>query len=329
MRRRVLLAMFGGAAAPWLLRTAGALAQSPAKPFRVGVLLGAASPDAVPFADFRDELRRLGYEEGRTIEFEMAATAVDYAALPQAAATLVEKHVDVIVTFGLTAVRAAATTTRNVPIVALGSPDLIGAGFAQSYARPGGNVTGQLAFTAELTQKRIELLKELRPGLMRVGVLFNSDSAGEVAAVKRSHDWAQQLNMSVHETDIRRHGDLVPAFAAMANASVGALATMPSTFLLNFRQDIASLALARGLPSVFTSREYAVAGGLMSYGPNFPLLFRHAAQYVDLILRGTKPADLPIEEARDLSLVLNVRTAKALGLTIPQSILVRADEVIE
>ena len=296
--------------------------------YRVGILLGGTAEDAAPLLRALSEaLRGLGLVDGRNLTFESRYAGVRLERLPELAAELVRLRVDVIVTGSNPFVAAAHRATLTIPIVFVAAADPVGAGFVVSLAKPGGNITGLTTDASpELFAKNLGLLTEIVPSLTRVGVLRQADrAAGGLAEL---HTAARRLNVMVEVVDVHDLDELASAFRTMTGKRVGAVIVFGSVFYLR-RQELADLALKHRLPAIHVLKGYAEAGLLMSYGPNLLDLYRRAASYVAKILGGTKPADLPVEQPARLELVINQRTAKALGLKIPQSVLLRADEVIQ
>ena len=296
--------------------------------YRVGVLLGGTAEDAAPLLRALIEaLRVLGLVDGRNLTFESRYAGVRLERLPELAAELVRLRVDVIVTGSNPFVAAAHRATLTIPIVFVAAADPVGAGFVASLAKPGGNITGLTTDASpELFAKNLGLLTEIVPNLTRVGVLRQADREG--GGLAELEGTARRLKVTLEFVDVRDVDELASAFAAMTGKRVGAVIVFGSLFYLR-RQELADLALKHHLPAIHVLKGYAEAGLLMSYGPNLLDLYRRAASYVAKILGGTKPADLPVEQPAKLELVINLRTAKALGLTIPQSVLLRADEVIQ
>jgi putative tryptophan/tyrosine transport system substrate-binding protein len=322
--RRAFLA---GAGAVHLAAPLAARAQS-AKVPRVG-LLGLGSAESSPFFEvLRQSLRERGWVEGQNIAFEDRTAVGQYGRVPDVAAELVRLKVDVIVAWGTSTALAARKATGTIPIVALAG-DPVEMGLAASLARPGGNVTGLTSSGRELVGKRIELLKEAIPRLSRIAVLWNPESRTESLSLRDTEAAARSLRLQVRPAEVRRPEDLEKAFASMAHEHSEALSVVPSNMFRVHRVRIVELAARHRLPASFTDRGFVEAGGLMSYGPDEKALFRQLANYVDRILKGAKPADLPIEQPTKFELVINLKTAKALGLTIPPSLLGRADEVIQ
>jgi ABC-type uncharacterized transport system substrate-binding protein len=312
-----------------LLACFAAEAQPPAKTARIGVLSLASGPN--PSMDIFQGLRELGWIEGQniTVEYRWAAGREDQ--LPALAAELVRLKVDVIVTSTTPAAQAAKQATPTIPIVVTFVADPVGSGLVASLARPGGNITGVSTLAAGLVAKRLELLKAVVPGVKRMAVLWEPGVFGERTMRSMREEIevaARALGVQVQFIEARRPDDLERAFATMREARSGALLVFPSPVLFEARKGIVAHAAKSRLPAVYAWREGAEAGGLVSYSTNFPDMYRRAAIYVDKILKGAKPADLPIEEPTRFELVINLKTAKALGLTIPQSVLQRADEII-
>jgi ABC-type uncharacterized transport system substrate-binding protein len=295
---------------------------------RIGVLSPFAPADAVPWHEaFAQGLRELGWIEGKNIgiEYRYGSGSADLAALAE---ELVRLKVEVIVT-SATATPSAIEATRTIPIVMASNADPVVMGMVRSLARPGGNVTGLSQISSELAGKRLELLQEIVPDLARVAVMWNPRGGGSTVSWQEMQHPARSLGLQLHPLEAQSSTDFDRAFAEANRAHVGALAIMPSPlFAANLRQ-IAYLAIKHRLPTVFNLREFVDAGGLLSYGPNRTDEFRRAATFVDKILKGTNPADLPVEQPTKFDLAINLRTAQALGLKIPQSLLLRADELIQ
>jgi putative ABC transport system substrate-binding protein len=324
MRRRQFITLLGGAAA-WPL---AANAQQPGKLPTVG-LLGTTTPSLWSrwTAAFVQRLRELGWIEGRTIAIEYRWAEGREERYVEIAAELVRLKVDVILTTG-TGVPAAKQATSVIPIVFALAQNPVGSGLVASLARPGGNVTGLSSQQADAAGKRLELLRELVPGLRRLAILVNVNDPGAVLEMGEVQAAARTLGVEVVTLEIRRAEDIAPAFDALKGRAE-ALYVVNEALANNNRVRIHTLSLAVRLPTIYSLRDNVEAGGLMSYGPNNPDLFRHAADYVDKILRGAKPADIPVEQPTKFDFVINLTTAKALGLAIPESFLLRADEVIE
>jgi putative ABC transport system substrate-binding protein len=324
MKRRAFITL--GAAAAWPL---AARAQQPGKLPTIGFMGSTTSPVAAQWvASFVQRLRELGWLEGRdvAIEYRWAEGRDERAA--EIAAEFVRRKVDVIVTSGTGMVLAAKQATSVIPIVFAAAGDPVGTGLVASLARPGGNVSGLSSQTAETAGKRLELLREIVPGLGRLAILANVGNPIVVLDMREVQAAARTLGLEVITLEIRRAEEIVPAFEAL-NGRAEALYVVFDALVNTHRFRINALALAERLPTMHTFREGVEVGGLMSYGPNFPDQFRRAADYVDKILRGTKPGDIPIEQPTKFDLIINLTTAKALGLTVPPTLLARADEVIE
>jgi putative ABC transport system substrate-binding protein len=318
----------GAAAGGLLIARALAQAQVPAKAYRVGFLLGATRESVASLlAALGEGLRELGYAEGRNVVFEQRYGGGQMERLPELAAELVRSKVDVIVTGTNIHVAAVRGATSAIPIVFVFAADPVGSGFVKSLAHPGGNVTGLSADAGpELWAKYLTMLKEIVPKLSRVGVM------GQVATqvgFKELETASRQLDLTLEIADIRGPEDFDRAFAAMIGKRIGALLVIigPLTYLLKER--IAEAALKYRLPTISNANQYAQAGLLVSYGPDLTDLYRRAAIYVDKILHGAKPADMPVEQPSKYELAINLKTAKALGLALPQSLLMRAEEVIQ
>ena len=308
----------------------GADAQTAGKVSRIGLLGLGAGADSPGFAALRQGLRERGYVEGQNILIEDRSALGRYTELPDAVAALLRSKVDVIVTQGSTATQAARKATNTTPIVMIGAAfDPRESGLVTSFARPGGNVTGLTSVGHELYAKRLSLLKEALPGVSRVTTLLTPDSPSAILAFNDVQQAARSLGLRLQRLDVRRPEDLEKAFASLTRERPEALAPLPSSMFRAHRARIVELAARYRLPGIYEYRGFADAGGLMSYGVDIVELFRSAATYVDKILKGAKPADLPVEQPTKFELVINLKTAKALGLTIPPSVLGRADQVIE
>jgi putative ABC transport system substrate-binding protein len=321
-------AFIGGVAAAAALGPRAAYAQTHAKARRVGLLMtttpAAAAHIIVAFAD---GLRALGQVEGKNVLFEYRWAEGERERLAEMAVDLVRQHVDVLVASSQAAALAAQRATRTIPIVMVNASDPVEAGLVASLVRPGGNVTGlSQQLTREIRAKQLQLLKEMLPKMSRVAVLH---SAASTVGLREYEAAGQTLEVRVQVVEIRNRSDLESAFAAMARERTDALLTPADPFLFTERQRVAELAREHRLAGMYSTREYAEAGGLMSYSARLSEQFRRAAIYVDKILRGASPATLPVEAPSQYELVINLKTAKALGLTIPQSLLLRADQVIE
>jgi putative tryptophan/tyrosine transport system substrate-binding protein len=329
MRRRELISLVGAAVACSLCRPFAARAQRPAKLPTIG-FLGSGTPaaDSPWTVPFEQRLAEHGWIQGRTVTIEYRwgdETGERDAAI---AAELVRLKVDVIVTAGTRQIGAARQATATIPIVFAAAGDPIGAGLVASLARPGGNATGLSVQQPDLASKRLELLREMVPGFRRLAILLNVDNPATALDTRAVEATARTIGLAVEIAQVRHSEDIAPAVEALkGRADALYIATDP---LVNTsRSQIAALAIAARLPTMGGIRECVEAGGLASYGPNIPDAFRRAADYVDKILRGAKPADIPVEQPTKFDLTINLATAKALGLRIPESFLVRADEVIE
>jgi putative ABC transport system substrate-binding protein len=305
-------------------------AQQPEKVWRIGFLGPTAERLYTdPLLRLRAGLRELGYVEGKNIVFEYRFAEDKYERLPGLAAELVRSKVDVIVVHATPGTRAAKQATSTIPIVMVSVGDPVGTGFVPSLARPGGNITGVSNNDVGLAAKRLELLKEVLPKLSLVAVLRNPTNPAGDLQFKETQAAAQSLGIEIQLVDMRDPKELESAFAVMVKGRAAAFTVMGDPLFLSQQKQIANLATTSRLPSVFARNENVEAGGLMSYGPTWANMFRQAATYVDKILKGAKPGDLPVEEPTRIYLVINLKTAKALGITIPPSLLGRADQVIQ
>jgi putative ABC transport system substrate-binding protein len=299
---------------------------------RVGYLSPGSSSDPVRqnrFEAFRQGLRELGYVEGQNIAIESRWAEGKYDRYSALTADLVRLKVDVIVAVGGRATQDAQRATRTIPIVMSVVIDPLGSGLVASLARPGGNVTGLTIMASDLVGKQLELLKEVVPKISRVALLWNPANPGSAPQLREAEAAARALGVRLQTLEARDPQEIGSAFAAMTRERAGALVILADAILTNQRRQIAELAAKRRLPAVYGVSEYAEAGGLMFYGPSSLDLERRAATFVDKILKGAKPADLPVEQPSKFELVINLKTAKALGLTMPPSLLQRADRVIE
>jgi len=325
VKRRAFLTLLGGAAA-WPL---AGQAQQPRKLPTIGYL-GAGTPAVQSqwVAAFAQRMHELGWIEGRDITIEYRWAEGHPERFAEIAAEFVRSKVDVIVTPSTPAALAAKQATSAIPIVFASAGDPVGTGIVASLARPGGNVTGLSNQSADLAGKRLELLREVVPGLRHLAIMGNAGNPVSVLEMREVQAAAGTLGLEVHALEIGRAEDIAPAFETLKGRTE-ALYVVINPLLTTNRVRINSLALGARLPTMHGIREYVEAGGLMSYGPNFPDLFRRTADYVDKILRGAKPGEIPVEQPTKFDLVINLTTAKVLGLTIPESFLLRADEVIE
>jgi len=327
-RRRALIA--AGAAIPALAWAGVARAQAPAKVRSIGLLSPYLPSVSAPWHQaFRLGLRDLGWVEGKNISIVYRHAEGRNERLPDLAADLVRLKVDVIVASVIVDARAAQKATRAIPIVMASAGDPVAVGLVESLARPGGNVTGLSQLSIELSGKRLELLKELVPKLSRVAVLWNPQSSTAQLAWKELQLPARQLGIQLHSLEMRSSDDFDKAFADATQARAGALLVISNPAIITNLRRVADLAAMSRLPSILQTSEFADAGGLAAYGPDRDDMFRRAATYVDKILKGAKPADLPVEQPTKFELVINMKTAKALGITIPQTVLVRVTRAIE
>ena len=331
MRRREFITLIGGAASLPLI----ARAQQGGKIHRIG-MISASVPlsmwrETSFIREFLGALHDLGHEEGRDLAIEFRSAEGNWERLPHIAAELVGLKVDVLVSSVCGApLNAAMRATNTIPIVvAACNDDMVETGIIASLAHPGGNVTGLSKMTPELSAKRLELLKEMVPEASRVAVLWDPGYSAYLADWRELKERARSRGVTLQSFEARSMADIDGAFAAIVEARADAVITFSDTVTFNFANQVAELASRSRLPLMSPFHEIAVAGGLMSYGPSISDLFRRSATYVDKILRGAKPADLPVEQPAKFEMVINLKTAKALGLTIPPSLLARADEVIE
>jgi putative ABC transport system substrate-binding protein len=306
-------------------------AQPAGKVYRIGYIQTATPDEQAHLTKaFEDALRELGYVEGRNAVFERRFAWGKQERLPELAAELVRLNVDVIMTGGNPVIAAVKQATSTIPIVMGASRDPVGAGFIASLARPGGNITGLTSETGlEIVGKYLELTKEVVPNASRVALLLNPIPPGAANYRKATENAANNLGVSLSVVEARGRDELEGAFAAMARERVDALVVQSDPVFFTARSQIVQLAMKHRLPAVYQAREFPEVGGLMSYGDNVSYRFRRAAVYVDKILKGTKPGELPVEQSPKIEFVINLRTAKAIGAVIPQSLLVRADEVIQ
>jgi putative ABC transport system substrate-binding protein len=326
MRRREFITLFGGAAAGWPLR---ARAQQAGKRPTIGFLGVATATAWSPFVtSFVQRLAELGWVEGRSVAIEYRWAGASNERFAEIAAEFVRSKVDIIVTAG-TAVAAAKQQTSTIPIVFAIAVDPIGMGLVGSLARPGGNITGLSLQAPDIAGKRLELLREIVPNLRRLAVMANVANSQVLLELREVQAAAGMMGLTVVLSEIRRADDIAPAFKTF-EGHADALYVCSNDPLVHANQvRINTLALAERFPTIYANREHVVTAGLMSYGPNLPDLFRRAGDYVDKILRGIKPSDIPVEQPTKFDFVINLTTAKALGLDIPPTLLARADEVIE
>jgi putative ABC transport system substrate-binding protein len=323
MKRRQFLGILGGAAAGWPLA-----ARAQQKVWRIGML--ETTGESVKPADidaFRKGLRELGYVEGKNLTIDYRSVDGRPERFPPLAAELIALKVDVIVTRGTPGAIAAKNATKTIPVVmsSIGDPLLVVA----SLARPGGNITGFSSFVTDLMAKRVDLLKEIVPGLTRVAAVLNMSNGSQPDQWTQIQDSARVVGVEAKLFDVRKTADFGPAYSDAGNQRGTALIVGIDTLTQANQQLIIDLAIKHRLPAIYASREFVDAGGLMTYGVNYPDLYRRSATMVDKIFKGAKPADLPVEQPTKFEMVINQKTAKAIGLPIPQGILLRADEVIE
>ena len=305
---------------------ASVLAQQTRKVYRVGYLVPGASVDASPAIEaFRRGLQALGYVEGQNIVVELRFSKGDAGQFPEFAAELVRLKVDCIVTLGLPAIRSAKQATSTIPIVMNVADDPVQMGLIASLARPGGNITGFTNIGSELTGKRLELLKEAFPKVNRIGLLWGGESGA--AHFREIEAPARALRVKVQPLEMKGPGDLENAFRA-ARKDTDALIVVAASWLISYGARILDLAVKTRIPAIYTSSPFVLEGGLMSYGADVLDQYRRVAVYVDKLLKGTKPNDLPVEQPKKFEFIINLKAAKQIGLTIPPNVLMRADRVI-
>ena len=304
-------------------------AQQPAKAPRIGYVTSFGAPAGRGVSAFLQGLRDLGYVEGKNIIIEYRNAEGKIERYSDLVADLVGLKVDVIFTSSTPGALAAKNATKTIPIVFTNVGDPVANGLVASLARPGGNITGLSTLAPELSGKGLELLKETIPTLSRVAVVWNPDNPGKTSSFKETEVAAQALRLQLQSLEVRGPNDVEPAFQAAKKERAGALIVLRDVVVSSQITRILELALKNHMPAIYGDRGFVDAGGLMSYGPNIDDLFRRAATYVDKILKGTKPADLPIERPSKFELVINLKTAKQIGLTIPPNLLARADKVIK
>lgn len=312
----------------FLLAAVVAQAQQASRVHRIGVLMHDGAPPGLLEA-FREGLHELGYVEGRNITIELRNAAGKNERLSELANELVRLKVDVILAVNTPSAQAAKKATTTIPIVITRVANPVEAGLVASLARPGGNVTGLGILPTGLAAKRIQFVREIVPGISRVAVLFNADNPGTKFGVAEMEDASSQLGLQLLRLPARGPSDFPRAFQAATRARAKALFVLDDTAFTQKRGEILKLAATHSLPVVSIYKDFAEAGGLLAYGPNLPAAYRRAVYYADRILKGTKPSDLPVEEPTHFDLVVNLKTAKALGLTIPPSVLLSATHVIE
>ena len=328
MQRRDFITLLGGAAVAWPF---AARAQQDTRMRRIGALVGADDDldTQTRIGAFRQGLQQLGWVDGQNVRIDVRAGSGDADRTRRYAEELVALAPDVIVTTGSAAVAPMLKATRTVPVVFTSVVDPVGAGFVNSLARPGGNATGFVLFEYSLSAKWLELLKEIAPGVKRVAVIRDPEISGGTGQFGAIQTAAPSLGLDLIAISPREAGEVERAIAAFARAPNGGLITTSSALAVIRRDLIIGLAAKHKLPAIYHRRLFAASGGLISYGPDVIDMFRRAAGYVDLILKGEKPADLPVQAPTKYELVINLKTAKALGLTVPPRLVARADEVIE
>jgi putative tryptophan/tyrosine transport system substrate-binding protein len=329
VKRRTFIAMLGGAAAAWPL---AARAQQPVRLPTIG-FLGASwasqSGEGQRLVAFLERLHELGWFEGRTLSIEYRWADGRNERFTEIASEFARLKVEIIVTYSTPAVIAVKQVTSLIPVVFAGAADPVGAGLVASLARPGGNITGVSLQSTDIAGKRLELLRELVPGLRRIAIMMHVGNPNSMIEMSEIHAAGRTLGIDMVALEIRREGDIAPAFDAIKTIQTDALYVVLDPIMNAHRVRINILAVGARLPTMVPFRAFVEAGGLMSYAPNQSHVFRRGADYVDKILRGAKPADIPVEQPIKFDLVINLTTAKALGLEVPPTLLARADEVIE
>jgi len=328
MRRRDLVGVFGGIG---ILRLLAGTAEAADKVWRVGFLDGGSEAVRRPSFDlFRRGMAERGYIEGSNIVYERRHAEGHFERLPDLARELIALSPDALLVATTPAAVAAKAATKSVPIVIVSVADPVGTGLVESLARPGGNITGITNITAELTGKRLQILKEMVPAATRIGVLVNPDDPNAASQLRYAEAAARELNIELHPVlHIRGEADIETAFAATVGAKAGAAIRLVDPLSNPLAEQTAAAEIKYRLPVIYAFRQSAVAGSLASFGTDLLSQFGQAAELMDKILKGAKPADLPVEQPTKFELVINLKTAKALGLTVPQALLARADEVIE
>ena len=326
MKRREFITVVGGTLGALSI---AALAQQDRKIPRIGYLMDRPGPPGVLDEGFLSGLRERGYVIGQNISIDYRWTEGKSERLSALARELVANKVDIIIVAGAESTKAAKTATDTIPIVMASSQDAVGDGLIASLAHPGANVTGRSVYAPELTPKRIEILKEMFPRLKKIGVLWNKENAGAMGQLREAEATGRALGIAIEPLDVRIPDGLDEVMARAAQNGVGAILIISDSSTISNRAKLGSSSMQHNLPTMFANKAYLSGGGLMSYGPDIVDTFRLSVAYVDKILKGAKPADLPVEQPTKFELVINLKTARALGLTIPQSLLLRADEVIQ
>jgi putative tryptophan/tyrosine transport system substrate-binding protein len=324
MKRRDFITLVGGAAAAWPL---AALAQDAGKTWRIAFI--AHVPSIIYEEPLFDDLRELGYIEGQNIIIERRYAEGRPERFQEFAAEMVRLKADLIITTTTPAALAARNATTTIPIVIPTAIDPVGTGLIASLAHPGGNITGGAILVGELAAKRLQLLKEVVPNLSRTGVLWNSANPANALALRETDGAARAIGVTLQSHEVKGPKDFEVAFARMAEERLDALFVLDDALTIQYGKQIADFAMQKRLPSVFSAKDGVEAGGLMTYGPRYSEMMRRAASLVDKILRGAEPASLPMEQPTAFDLVINLKTANAIGLTVPPLLLARADEVIE
>ena len=324
MRRREFISLVGSAVAAWPL---AAIAQQP-KVWRIGVL-AQVPPTPAMLSAFRDGMRGRGFVEGQNLSIDVRWPQGSFDQDPSVVTELVNSNVDVIVVWGTPTMIAVRRATSTIPIVMTGLGDPIGSGFIASLARPGGNITGLTNISVDLSAKLMELFSELVPGMKRVGVVRNPNNPAVTVMLRETEDAVRKLNMQVEVVEAQTPDEFERAFAQLGAESVGGVMLLPDLTVIEHSRRIAELAQSARLPTAFQRREDVDAGGLLSYGPDLNNQLRQAAFYIDRILKGEKPAELPVMQPTKVELVINLKTAKALGVTVPLIMQMTADDVIE
>jgi putative ABC transport system substrate-binding protein len=324
MRRREFITVLGGAAA-WPLTARGQ--QRAGRVWRIGFITHAANDAA--YASLFERLRELGYLEGQNIIVERRYAEGRAERFQEFAAEMVRLKADVVITSTTPAALALRDATTTIPIVIPTAIDPVGTGLIVSLAHPGGNITGGALLSAELGAKRIELIKEVVPGLSRTAILWNGANPANTLAWRETEGAARALGVTLQSYNVQGPKDFNIAFATMAQRRPDAVSVLTDALITKYQKEIVDFAISKRLPSVFPSKDPIKLGGLLSYGPHYSEMVRRAASQVDKILRGTQPSDLPMEQPTTFELVINLKTAKALGISVPPTLLARADEVIE
>jgi len=324
MRRRDFIKVIAGSAVVWPL---AARAQQP-KVWRIG-FLASVPPTPVILSAFRDGMRERGYVEGPNLSIDVRWPQGTFEHDPSPVPELINRNADVIVAWATPAVNAARRATSTIPIVMVGPGDPVGSGFIASLARPGGNITGLTNIAVDLSPKLMELFAELVPGMKRVGLVRNPNNPAVTVMLRETEDAVRKLNMQFEVVDAQTSDEIERAFAQLSAKSADGVMLLPDPTVIEHSQKIAELAQSARLPTAFQRRENVDADGLFSYGPDLNYQLRQAAFYVDRILKGEKPAELPVQQPTKVELVINLKTAKVLGLTVPQIMQMTADEVIQ